>query len=310
MTGHAEMLQELPAALRAAPGLICSRSLIAYNGADAGLGNRLRVTLGARNLAEAEGRKFFYVWPVGPAFGPRLSQLWEWEDGQEVPRSLSRGLAPLAPFHGHDWHRITPEMRRKKLWQVRTGAELDVPGGVRSWREDFRTMRPVPEIAERVRQLHDGHVAGRPYIGVMVRAHAVSHAKTRAASPVEWFEDRLLDLARRCPDVPIYVSCDVPEVQDRLVRSTPGAFGQTDKGEYNSVAGVRSAVVDLYLLAGAFHLLRPLHSSFVEMAHILAGETPTLEDSSGAAPPSLDLATADLAPDPLRPSLRRGADAH
>src|SRR4029453_4160491 len=42
-----------------------------------GLGNRMRVVLGAQALARFEGRSFRYVWPTGRGFGARLDALWE-----------------------------------------------------------------------------------------------------------------------------------------------------------------------------------------------------------------------------------------
>ena len=54
-----------------------SRSLVAVNGAWAGLGNRTRFTWSAQAIADAEGRDFAYVWPTRPGlFEPRLTDLW------------------------------------------------------------------------------------------------------------------------------------------------------------------------------------------------------------------------------------------
>ena len=54
----------------------------------------------------------------------------------------------------------------------------------------------------------------------------------------------------------------MPEVQEAIVARVPGTSGQTDKGPYNSTAALKSAVVDLYLLAASSHLLAPHYSSF------------------------------------------------
>lgn len=280
-------------------------ALVAYNGYDAGLGNRIRVTLGAKSLAELEGRSFYYVWPTGKLFGPRFADLWEFDAGRTVHRATSRLLAKRWAYVDHDvpgW--LDDAKRRERLWQIRTGNEITLPPGARSWREEFRALVPSAEIASRVIDLYDRHLAGTPYLGVNVRAHSVSHDVTRVASPVEWYLTRLKQIRHEQPDLPIFISCDVPEVQRRIEAEVPGSFGQHDKGGYNTLEGVRSAVVDLYLLAAAGHLIGPHFSSFVHLAEHLNGDVVPLETSTSAPPPNLDLGRLARTPDPLRPAER------
>lgn len=286
--------------------LFYKKSLIAYNGYDSGLGNRVRVVLGAKSLAALEQREFFYVWPVGPLFGPTMSDLWNFS-GSTVTRVVSRVLARRWRYVDHTLDWLTPAKRREHLWQVRTGSPLVLPAEARSWTDEFRALEPVAEIADTVNQIFDERYRGAPYIGVMIRAHQVSHAKTIDASPVQWFVDRMLEIRASAPDVPFFLSCDVPEVQERVMTQVSGCFGQTDKGAYNSVRAVRASVVDLYLLASSGYLLGPHFSSFIHLAEYLSGEMLTMETAPANRHGAVDFVSVGLVADPLRPHARTGA---
>jgi hypothetical protein len=279
-------------------------TVIAYNGYDSGLGNRVRVVLGAQSLAELEGRSLRYVWPTGPLFGPRFSDLWEFQ-GRTVPRAVSRVLARRYPYVDASLDWLDDAKRRERVWQIRTGSELRLPPGARPWAEAYRQLVPVDPIAQAVLRFHERELAGEPYVGVMIRAHAVSHAETRAASPVEWFEARMRRIAAERPGTRFFVSCDVAEVQERICRSVPGAVGQVDKGPYNSTAGVRAAVTDLYLLAGSGYLLGPHYSSFLHLAQHLAADTIPVETAVKDEPAEVEPALLGTVADPLRPAVRR-----
>lgn len=280
-----------------------TKSLIAYNGYDSGLGNRVRVVLGAKSLAELEGREFYFVWPTGPLFGPKMSDLWHFS-GRTVPRSVSRVLARLYPYGDEKLDWLTPEKRAQKIWQIRTGSPLQLPAAAKSWQEEFRALRPVEEIASTVRRLFDEDLSGTPYVGVMIRAHSVSHAKTRATSPVEWFLRRMREIREQVPGIRFFLSCDVAEVQQQVMSEIPGCVGQSDKGGYNSVAGVRAAVCDLYLLASSGYLLGPHWSSFVHLAEYLSGDALSLETAVTAGGQHVDYSALSSVSDPLRPFVR------
>jgi hypothetical protein len=278
--------------------------LIAYNGYDSGLGNRVRVVLGAKSLAEVEGREFAYVWPTGPLFGPRFSDLWEYRGGRTVPRAVSRALAKVYPYEDESLAWIDDRKREERVWQIRTGSPLRLPAAARPWQDELRALRPVPEIAAAVTRFFDDNLRGEPYVGVMIRAHAVSHARTRQASPVEWYLRRMGEIASAEPTTRFFVSCDVPEVQRRVMEAVPGCVAQEDKGAYNSVQGVRAALVDLYLLACSGYILGPYFSSFVHLAEHLAGDQLTFETSVQDHPSAVDPSAVGLATDPLRPFVR------
>lgn len=274
--------------------------VLAYNARSNGLGNRLRVTLGARNLARARGRHFAAVWPTGPLFQPRFRDLFRGQDWPDVPWVAAQALGRFVTFR--DEHLDDIDVASSSpVWLIRTGGVLQVPGDVRSWEEDLRELHPVQTIADKVTQLHS-RFGDQPYLGVQVRTHAVSHGKTREASPVDWFTTRLDAIRRDAPELRFYFSCDVAEVQRELIERYPGSVGLDDKGAYNSVQGVQSGVVDLFLLASAGYVLGPAHSSFVELAVRLADHAIPFENS--LKEPQLAPDTFTRAPDPLHPALR------
>ena len=276
------------------------KAIVIYNARSNGLGNRLRASLGARNLAEATGRHLFVVWPTGKLFRPRFSDLWEGRLGTPLPLAASQALATLFPYRTENVAGIRVD-DRLPLWQIRTGSVLAVPEGVRDWEVDLRALTPIASIAERIRRTH-AEFAGEPYVGVQVRSHAVSHDKTRVASPVEWFRDRLDAVRADSPDVRFFLSCDRPEVQDEFMARYPGSVALADKGGYNTVEGVQSAVADAYLLASAGHIIGPAHSSFVELAVRLADHVVPFENSAKQV--LFDASGFTTVPDALRPAQR------
>ena len=282
------------------------KSVIACNGYLHGLGNRIRVTMGAKILAETHGRKFHYVWPTGPKFGPQLHDLWVVDD-RSIRRLTSKLLSLRYPYRDASLSWLDDAAEDEQVWQIRTSHALHLPTDGRSWHEEFRALRPVREIADLVRSFHSAHFADGPYVGVMVRAHSASHTKTLEASPIDWYLDRMKEIRAASPDVKFFVSCDLPAAQQQLIDEIGNCFGLQDKGAYNSVAGVRSAVADLYLLAGSGYLLGPHYSSFVEMAQFLAGSSLVLE-TAGAPRSALqprDFWSMGMVLDPVTPSKRR-----
>jgi len=257
------------------------KALLVYTGRKDGLGNRVRALLSAQELARVEDRDLYYVWSTDQYFGPRMDELWHFDEGTAVSRLTSRALMPLARLRQPKGVQITPALRRAHLWQIHShglpitwedpswkgrAEEGVVRTGPRPWTERLRELTPVDEIADQVRSLYDAHLRGRPYVGIQVRTHAVSHAKTIESSPVEWFAHRMRQIRADHPGVPFFLSCDTPEAQEQLAGEFDGCVFLTDKGGYNTIKGVRSGLVDLYLLASSQHLIGASFSSFVEMA--------------------------------------------
>ena len=294
------------------------KALLVYTGRKDGLGNRVRALLSAQELARVEDRDLYYVWSTDEYFGPRMDELWRFEGGSSVSRLTSRALLPVARYRQPKGVRITSDLRRRHLWQIHShglpvtwedpawkggAAEGTAPDGPRPWTERLRELTPVDEIADEVRSLYNAHLRGRPYVGIQVRTHAVSHAKTIESSPVEWFANRMRQIRADHPDVPFFLSCDTPEAQNQLAGEFDGCVFLTDKGGYNTVKGVRSGLVDLYLLASSQHLIGASFSSFVEMAVFLCDGVVPFERPDQPLDGDFSLSLG-LAEDPLRPARR------
>ncbi len=268
-----------------------------------GLGNRIRVVLGGRVLARAEGREFAYVWPTGAEFGPRLTELWD-VDFPSVPLAVSRALSLRYPYRDASLQWIDDSTRRSRLWQVQTSQPLELAGGAGGWQPEFRSLAPVAPVANRIRTFFHQHLTGAPYVGVMIRAHSASHEQTLEASPIQWYLQRMREIRAESPEVTFFVSADVPSAGRQLVAEIGNCWMLEDKGAYNSVAGVQSSVTDLYLLAGSGYLLGPHYSSFVELAQFLAGSGLVLETSRTAVSKPTDYRSLGTAEDPTMPSVR------
>jgi hypothetical protein len=286
--------------------VLARRALVAYNGYNTGLGNRLRVVLSCQSLAELENREFSYVWPTGKLFGPKFSELFDFR-GRVVSRSTSRLLAKVYPYLNADLDWLAdPKIQSRRIWQIRSGSEVKLPDDAVPWPEKLRALHPNPGITARVEQAFQNRFADRGYIGVSVRVHSVSHQVTKDVSPVEWFLEELSQIRATAPNTPIFISCDVPEVQQRIEQSIEGAWGFKDKGDYNSKAGIESAICDLYLLASSGFILGPHFSSFVHLAQHLAGGLVKMKTSqSPTTAQQPDLQALSMVNDPLRPAIRK-----
>lgn len=257
----------------------------------------MRFTLSALSLAESTGRRYSYVWPQTEMFKPKLTDLWHFHQ-EEMPWPDSVELAKTIPYvnKSEDLDKNT------HIWHLRGGDPLTVPDGVATWFERFRALVPSDSICEDVRDTFSS-LSGTPYVGVSVRAHHQSHAKTRQASPVGWYLNRMSEIAERFPRIKFYISCDSPDVQDEIIRLFPNSVALMDKGSYNSAKGVHASVVDLYLLASSNYLLVPYWSSFPTLAWELSGRRLTMENSQHGRE-DLDIESFPLAFDPLNPSRR------
>jgi hypothetical protein len=273
-------------------------SVIAY-ASSGGLGNRVRVVLSAKRLAIAEGRQFSYVWPTSSCFQARLDDLWSFDE-PTVPGLLSLALALRYPYRDPRLRWLDESARREPVWQFRTGEQICRIEDCPSWSGLLRSLSPVPSVRERVERLHRERLAGHRYVAVMIRAHPSRHAKTAAASPVDWFTDRMLAIRRVDPQIRFFLSCDVPAVQRHVEESVDGCYALDDKGGYNTVEGLRSAVADLYLAAGSWHILAAYYSSFATLARRLTDPRIPFETAVGGSAP-LDLSRVGAVADPLRP---------
>lgn len=269
----------------------------------AGLGNRMRVVLSGQSLAEYADRRFFYCWPTKRRiFGAAMTDLWQYE-AHRVPWTLTKILAPRYPQHNATLKWMA-DARADRIWQIRSAQPLALPAGAMPWAERLRNLRPTDEIADRISDFFDAHLRGRPYVGVMIRAHENSHAQTRAMSPISWFTDRMEQIRNEVPDIGFFISCDVPEVTQQIVDRFSNAVALSGKGTYNSAISIKASVVDLYLLASSVHILGAHYSSFPDLAAHLADGRVALETSANAAEFNSSGTRWSLVEDPLHPHLR------
>jgi hypothetical protein len=276
--------------------------LVAVTRRHHGLGNRMRVVLGAQVLAQLEQRDFAYVWPTGRAFGARLDELWEFRQ-RRWPEPLSRALAPAFPYRDASLAWLDDAARKAGVWQIRTSHALSLPSGGARWHDALRRLRPVEAITDRILELAEA-AGGRPYLGVMIRSHPVAHDATLQSSPVEWYLDRIDWIRSARPELGLYVAADTDEAFDQLARRFPDCVGQTRKGPYNSRRALQAAVADLYLLAASCHMLGPHYSSFPELAQHLAGSAVALETPASAPATRFEAQDRLSVGTPLRPEIR------
>lgn len=272
-------------------------TLLATNLSYAGLGNRMRFTLSALSLATSTGRNFCYAWPQTDMFQPPLTDLWQFEH-PEISWAEATEAAKSHPYIGKSEDLKT----ENPFWHLRSGNSLTIPNGAQTWFERLRGLTPSDAIRARIEASFDD-LRGAPYVGVSIRAHEQSHAKTKEASPTSWYLNRMAEIVARFPNMKFFISCDVPEVQAQIIAAYPTSVGLTDKGGYNSAEGVIAGVVDLYLLASSSYMIVPYWSSFPIMAWELTGRRITME-TSRAGRCDIDIAEVPLVFDPLRPSYR------
>lgn len=252
------------------------RSLVAVNGAWAGLGNRIRFTLSAEAIAAAEARDFAYVWPTSPGlFEPAFTDLWDYR----APRLPWGSVVPTMTEHrAHlSRKRALTDMRAVSDWVILGSSVLHGDGREAPWESRLPDLVPVNAIQDQVERTRSR--LPERYIGIQVRASRTSHPATLEASPVSWFLARMGELVRDDPKTHFFLSCDDPATERQIREAIPNVTALPAKGAYNTVDGVRAAVADLYLLAGSMRLLGPYLSSFVELAWILGGKSQVLENS-------------------------------
>lgn len=122
------------------------KALLVYTGRKDGLGNRVRALLSAQELARVEDRDLYYVWSTDQYFGPRMDELWHFDEGTAVSRLTSRALMPLARLRQPKGVQITPALRRAHLWQIHSHG-LPITWEDPSWKgraEEGRTHRTAP----------------------------------------------------------------------------------------------------------------------------------------------------------------------
>ena len=206
------------------------RLVVAVTGRYHGLGNRTRVVLGAQALARFKGR----------SFRVRLA------DGAGVRGSARRALGVPMRADSRRWRCRARSSRRTPTGTPASAGSARRPGKNASGRSEPRTPLPSrpahppgrrrssprsPWSGSAVRILElSAASADRPYLGVMIRAHAVAHDATLRESPVEWYLDRIEEIRSEQPELGLYISADTDDAFVRVARRFPDCVGQTDKG--------------------------------------------------------------------------------
>lgn len=249
-----------------------------------GLGNRLPLVLSAQAIADVEGRTFYYHWPVGEQggkrFGARFDELWEYSGGTPIDEP---GPTPAVEFFSQHGLGDLEPVRGEPIISVIGNGALPQFGGSRLWTDMLPELRPTEEVLS----LSAGPLGqlGHEFIGVQVRAHpTLTHQKTMAESPVEWFIVRMLALREEQPGVAFYLSCDVSSAEARIKEAVPGVVSLPKTGAYNSREGLIESVADLVILSRSQRIIAPYASSFAKLAWNMARQRIPFETSKQTLP--------------------------
>lgn len=234
--------------------------------ATGGLCNRLRAVVTGAAWAEENARNYAVVWRTGAYFEARMEDLVT-DRYRQIPPLVARGLAALSGGYTADTSLGSHLAHR--LLVTRTGNQLLHANG-EAIREGplLRKLTPAAPVRQRVRSLGTWN---EPVVGVMIRAHAMSHRKTLDASPPSWFYRRMADLRATDPHVRFFLSTDSPPVSAEVHALFPGVLELPKPSKYNSREAIQDAMADLYLLSGCTYILGSYWSSFSECARGLSG---------------------------------------
>ena len=268
-------------------------------GGTVGLANRLRVLLSGKALAELTGREFTMLWPRTPACGASFGELFEnkWNvvevsaqaaaalplyggyRGRSLPDLAAR--AALPPFAAVDW--LVPRDASWRTRLARNGSLVQVTGlhaaVMRRAEELLSELRPLGELAARVRALHTGF---RPaMIGVHLRRGDFNEHRSDVTNNTAIVLDQVDRWLRAVPEAGILLCTDdgatdyrtgTPTAREgvravfarrygsRLLTSEPRSLDR------QSVVGVQDALVDLWLLRRVDLFVGTRRSSYTELA--------------------------------------------
>lgn len=235
-----------------------------------GLCNRLRVLLSAIAYSEVTNRQLLIDWPQDRVFGAALSDLWQ-HPYQEIGSFSKRILLGLAGgYYTHDSIHLGIKHPIACVKTVHTFCEQEYPAPLVSYLSRLSLIEPLQEKIETfASQWFDGHVV----VGVSIRYHN-AHAKTLAASPPEWFIQRLNEIHAQFPNVRFFLSVDCNEISQYIRSATKAVICQLPRNYHvNQTDGIQEAVCELYLLARTNYILASYWSSFANMACSMRGES-------------------------------------
>lgn len=235
-----------------------------------GLCNRLRVLLSAIAYSEVTNRQLLINWPQDRVFGAALSDLWQHPYQEIGPRSRKILVGLAGGYHTHDSIHLGIKHPIVCVKTVHTFCEKEYPAPLVSYLSRLSLYEPLQERIESfASQWFDGHVV----VGISIRYHN-AHAKTLAASPPEWFIQRINEIHAEFPNVLFFLSADSDEVSQYIRSATQAAICQFPRNYHvNQTDGIHEAVCELYLLARTNYILASYWSSFANMACSMRGES-------------------------------------
>jgi hypothetical protein len=242
-----------------------------------GLGNRVRALLSAANIADELDRDLYFSWKRDANFKTSSSAVWKF------PGTELGGFAGM-PL-GLRWGTQDPystALPNNRVVVFRTPHAIESVPTQKSWQDRFRELQLPPERAAEIERFYVAELSGTRYVGVMVRASATAHPKTRDTSPPQWFLERMKQLRDEDSDIEFFLSCDDAPTTTWLTENLSGVHSFPKQGRNNSRQGIIEATSDLYLLSGSSGLLGPYWSSFVNLAQALRPSL-TLETPNSVA---------------------------
>lgn len=243
-------------------------ALTAINHPYAGLGNRMRFTLSALEIARTTGRDFSFYWPTNDNFQPALTDLWHFPH-REIPKDT-----------------IPPKFTEKddltKLdevpnWAIRSDARLTYNGRERHWGAALRELQPHGDVKARTDAVL--HELPRSFVAVQVRLGPRAPQKCLKHSPIEWYISRMRQIRESRPNTHFFISSDSTDALEQLLAEFPDSAHLPKRGGHNTLEGVREAMIDSYVMSRSAHILAAHWSSFPAMAWLLGNKRLAIETS-------------------------------
>lgn len=243
-----------------------------------GLGNRLRFMLSCQAIAEAEGREFYYYWPVGEykgaRFGAHLTDLWHYSWGTALDKPLSSDSLRFFRSNESDLGSV----RGDAVIQVAGDRVVPGFGNEAYWGDILADMEPTDAVMELADRAAANVNPG--YISVQVRAHpTLSPSTTLEKSPVSWFINRMQDIRDENPDAQFFLSSDTEEAHAEIAARFPDVVSIQKTGGYNTREALIESTADLVMLSRSSHILAPYYSTFAQLGWIMGGKSMLFEDS-------------------------------
>ncbi len=254
----------------------------------AGLCNRLRALDSSILLSRKTGHRLSVWWPVNGACAAQFGDLFEPLDVATCDSLLAKTFLATAfsdtrpavllrlALRGRGWRSLEgklnqlfypdrgpldvtaiEEVSKSKVVCIRSDSAWLYP-------EDFSWLVPRSRIRETVASVISGFASMT--IGVHIRRG--DHTVAAAMNSTEVFTNAMKERITTHPESMFYLATDSATVRNQIVREFEGRIITTaNDTSRNSLAGMRSAVVDLFCLARCAEIWATYGSSFGPTAH-------------------------------------------